>query len=92
MEKTLRREDTCLITSLYDPQKANFIVWWLLYNRKDEVIIRNHLLFLNTLSQSFTPDNPYPFIPQYEDESEEGDKISEWIVPIKDVEMFLVDS
>ena len=91
LERTLRREDSCLITSSYDPQKANFIVWWLLYNHKDELIIRNHLLFLNTLLQSFTPDNPYSFIPKYESENEDGDKISEWIVPMKDIEMFLAE-
>jgi hypothetical protein len=47
------------------------------------------LLFLNTLLESFTPDNPYSFIPEYESENEDGDKISEWIVPVKDIEAFL---
>jgi hypothetical protein len=49
------------------------------------------LLFLNTLSQSFTPDNPYSIIPKYESENEDGDKISEWIVPMKDIEAFLAE-
>jgi hypothetical protein len=91
LERALRKEDSCLITSMYDPQKANFIVWWLLYIRENKVIVQNHLLFLNTLSESFTPDNPYRFIPKYESENEDGDKISEWIVPIEDIEAFLAE-
>jgi hypothetical protein len=91
LERALKHKDSCLITSLYDPQTANFIWWWILYNHNDKVIIQNQGLLLDTLSRPFTPDAPYSFIPRYESESEEGEKYSEWVVPIRDIEVFLAE-
>jgi len=87
--KLLQKEDSCLITSMHDPEKANFILLWLLYSREEQVILRNQLLFMKTLSRPFTPDDPYPFIPKYESKNEVGHEISEWILPLSDFEEFL---
>lgn len=88
LERALQREDSCLITSVYDPSMANFIVWWLLYSREDEIVIQNHLLFMDSLSKPFTPQNPYSFIPRYEMENDEGEQISEWKIRVDDIAAF----
>src|SRR5215218_8388097 len=73
LERALLGKDTCLITSMYDPANANFIFWWLLYNEGEKVKVRNHLLFLNSLSEPLRAERPYSSIPEYHKKAEEGE-------------------
>jgi len=79
---------SCLVTSMYNPDVANFIVWWPMYLCGDKVFIQNHLLFMNDLKQPFQEHNLYEHIPAREIYSIEGDKISEWSLDIRDIAMF----
>lgn len=80
---------SCLITSLSDPDNANFIVWWLLYKEHDLVFVQNQLLFLNTIDGGFDPWNPYSHIPPRDVQSEEGVMVSEWIITVNEIIFFM---
>ncbi len=86
---TMTAFNSCLITSMYDPSLANFIYWWPMYRRDETVYLQNHILFLTDLFAPFDPQNPFRFVPEREVISENGEKISEWSVPITDLESFL---
>jgi len=75
---------------MYDPANANFIFWWLLYNDGEKVKVRNHLLFLNSLSEPLRPERPYSSIPEYDKKGEERETISEWSVSLADIRSFLI--
>ena len=80
---------SCLITSMYDPKLAEFILWWPLYREGNIIFIQNHILFMNEISGEFDPWNLQPFIPPHETYTEEGECISEWEVTIEDLESFI---
>ena len=61
----LGRKTSCLITSMYDPKIANFIIVWTLYREGTKILVHNNLLFLEDIHGEFDPDNPYIHIPQY---------------------------
>ena len=86
-----KKKNTCLITSMYNPKQANYIFWWILYlnKTKDLVYIQNHILFLNELKSEFSEKNIYQYIPQRETTTDDGEKISEWIVGINDIKDFI---
>ena len=80
---------TCLITAISNPEQSNFINWWLLYPVGVEIYLRNHILFLADLRESFDPYNPSQFIPKREVFNEDGELISEWSVSFDEIRSFL---
>jgi hypothetical protein len=75
---------SCLITSITDPATANFLFWWPMYLVGQNVYFRNHILFLADITSSFDPTNPYPHIPDRSVTNEDGERISEWVIPFSD--------
>jgi hypothetical protein len=84
-----KESPSCLITTMYDPVIANFIWWWPMYREAEEILVQNHLLLLTELKERFDPNNPYRFISEYGNRSEDGEPISEWKVSIGDISTFL---
>lgn len=82
---------SCLITSMYNPQYANFIFWWILYKEDQIVHIQNHVLFLETISEGFKIENIHSYIPEREIYTEDGETISEWSIDIKEIKDFITD-
>lgn len=80
---------SCMVTSMYDPATANFIIWWPMYRVGDTVFIQNQILFLDSLSSPFNPNDPFSSIPERRTINEDGEEISEWSVLVKDLESFL---
>jgi hypothetical protein len=76
---------SCLITSITDPANANFIFWWPMYLVDQNVHFQNHALFFSDIEGSFDPDDPYRHVPQRSVTNEQGERISEWIIPFNDV-------
>src|SRR5260221_459679 len=72
-----------LITSMYDPLKANFITWWPIYRIGDLGYIRNQLLFLDRLDTPFDPTIAHEYVRERQIVSDDGQKISEWQVSIQ---------
>ncbi|AFZ25444.1 hypothetical protein Cylst_3291 [Cylindrospermum stagnale PCC 7417] len=81
--------NSCLITSMYNPQEANFIVWWLFYRDAKNVHIQNQVLFLQDLVEPFNIQKMYDYIPKRKQYNDEGESISEWKTNILSLESFL---
>ena len=91
LDRTISGEKkSCLITSMYDPEHANFIFWWLLYREGQKVIVQNQILFLNDKKLIFNPTKPCKNINDRESISEDGLPISEWELSISDIDRFVV--
>ncbi len=79
-----------LMVSMYDPQKANFLVAWPLYKIGSSVYVQNNLIFMNTLRRPFNEQRIYDFVPQRETISEDtGEPISEWQLSLDDLKTWL---
>lgn len=85
-------KQSCLITSLSDPQKANFITWWPIYQVKGTLHFQNQNLFLNQLRGSFNYRMPYRHVPRRVTVTESGETISEWVLPIDAIRQFFAES
>ena len=60
LERVVGGEDrSCLITSLTNPKRANFITWWPIYRKGDSLYFQNQCFFLEKLKTDFDPDDPY---------------------------------
>ncbi|MDA4848908.1 hypothetical protein [Hoeflea poritis] len=77
---------SAIITNMYDPSIANFIIWWPIYAIGEKVHFQNQVLLLAELEKTFDESDPYKSIPKRETISEDGEKISEWIIGISEVE------
>ncbi len=82
-------EKSCLITSMDDPNIANFIFWWPIYREGNRVFIQNQVLFLDDERISFNPIDPFASIKDRETLTESGLPISEWEFALIDLEQFL---
>lgn len=83
---------SCLITSMFDPNKANFIFLWSLYLYPNIIYIHNQILFLEQLNKPFDESCIYNSIRDREIMDEEGNQISEWHIQIDDLQTFISDS
>ncbi|WP_254511740.1 hypothetical protein [Anatilimnocola floriformis] len=83
------RLDACLITSLSIPEHANFHTWWPMYVSGADVIFQNQLLFVDQLPGRFDPDHPYLSLSAFQSHNDEGERISEWRVPMGALETWL---
>lgn len=81
-------DKSCLVTSMYNPLMANFIVWWPMYLHEGKVYIQNHLLFMSELKQPFEEPKLYEYIHTRETYSIDGDKVSEWSLDMRDIAIF----
>jgi hypothetical protein len=81
--------ESCLITSIYDPSHSIFLFWWSLFRLENTVIFQNQLLFVKDLKGLFDPSNPYQHIKKREIADDEGRQISEWEISITEIELFL---
>ena len=79
---------SCLITSMDDPTTAKYITWRPMYRVRDTIYVQDHMLFLDSLPIPFDVENPFKSVPPRKTVNEEGEQISEWSVPLSDVEVF----
>ena len=78
-----------LITSMDDPAIAKRIFWRPMYRIGDMVYIQHQILFLDMLPTRFDEENPFKFVKERETVNENGEKISEWFVSVREMEVFL---
>ena len=79
---------SCLITSMRDPQTANFIQWWPLYRVVDDVYLQNQILLLDQIHGAFVPSEPYAHVPERRTVNADGERISEWHIRVEDLQEF----
>jgi len=82
-------DKSCLITSMRDLAVSDFINWWMLYRVGDDVVFQNQVLLATEVENSMIGDAIYGLIPVRETHTDDGQKISEWVVPLRDIDAFL---
>ncbi len=93
LHRTVRNvSPSCLIIAMFDPATANFIYSWEMWRQGHEIIFHVGTIFLEEHREHFDPNNPYGFIPEYSNMTEDGEKGSEWRVPVDEISTFLEQS
>jgi hypothetical protein len=80
---------SCLITSIGRPGVAIGLWWWTLFRSNDSVRAQHAMCLFQSLQAPFVPLDPYVAIPPRKVMTEEGDPISEWIIPVVDIAQFV---
>ena len=83
------QERSALITSFVQPPLSRHLVWWPMFRDCETVHVRQQLLFFDQLAQPFSVEDPWDFIGERIHSSSDGSKISEWTLPIEDMEAYL---
>jgi hypothetical protein len=79
-----------LITWYVNPKESTNLQWWALYRAEGGIVhVQNHLPWYDNLGREFSVDEASSFLDERITISEEGLSISEWHVPIRDIEAFL---
>lgn len=89
---TTGSEVSCLLTSIGDPQCSTMVFWWPLYRTGDTIRVQNAIRFFEHLDAPFDPGNPFASVPERQEISEDGERISEWTISVQDVQDFLRES
>ena len=80
--------ESAFFVRVYDPLVANFLEWWPMYPEGQFVYVQNHLLFLDQLDGPLDILDPWRYIPPRSTKDEDGEKISEWVVSMKEMDDF----
>lgn len=79
---------SALITSMVNPENGSHIFWWPMYRIGKNVFFQNHILFFDQLASPFDESNPFIHVPQRMILNEDGERISEWVLPINELKIF----
>jgi hypothetical protein len=71
-------KDACFITSISNPENANFIRTWACYQNAGKLVFQEVLLFMDEMSVPFNLSEPHLNVQPYESVTEDGEQISEW--------------
>lgn len=82
-------EVSCLLTSVSNPEEAEFFTAWPLYRSGDDVYVQNQLIFVDELGHDFDPDAPWESVGPHASVDEDGNRISEWRLDRADIEGFI---
>ena len=83
------RDKGALIISIHDPANA-FRVWtWTMWKKDDQVLFQNRLLFMLEGSRTSNPACVSEYIGEYQSHDQDGDRISEWTLPIAAIRNFV---
>jgi|SRR5579885_106402 hypothetical protein len=78
-----------LIVSYYDPKAASNMEIWRVYRDGEWAHFQNQLLWCSSLPDDFEVSEISRYIGERSLTAESGDRISEWDVPLRDIELFL---
>lgn len=78
-----------LITSMVNPDHANFIGSWSIYLDGNIVHFQNNYMAFDQLDSPFDENNPYLSISDREICNEDGEDISEWSIDLETITSFL---
>ncbi len=79
-----------LITWYVNPKKSPNLQWWALYRGEGGVVhIQNHLPWYENFGREFSVAEASIFLNDRVTMSDDGHAISEWHVPISDIDVFL---
>ena len=79
-----KKKHSVLITSMHEPESLNFISAWIIYYDGEISYVQNKIIFVDDFPE-FDTSKINEYVNKREVLSEDGFKISEWIVKTKDV-------
>lgn len=77
-----------LLTVAMDPSRANWMRGYVLYKFGPEVRVQERMFILDELREQFNLSDPSASVGDYESVNEDGMRISQWVVPMRDIEQF----
>ena len=80
---------SCLITSIADPSQTQLLFWWPLYREGNYIYLQNGILFFAQSQLPFDPDDPFASVPPRTMIDDDGRRILEWKLNVRDLEAFL---
>ncbi len=80
--RRLRRGLTsCFVISVHPPDIAQYIECWLVWRLESEYRVQNQCMFFDVVGQ-VDPADPYDAIWPYSNQTEDGERISDWGLPL----------
>jgi hypothetical protein len=91
LERIKTHDTSCLVTSVQNPYKRFFIVWWPLYKVGGNIFIQNELImgddYVKFIGRGlFISSTCYDFITPRITKTPQGDNVSEWVVAAPECE------
>ena len=91
LERIKTHDASVLITAMNDLNKRAQVNWWVLYKEGDKIYIQEQMLIDEVFEkelhqQPFNKETCYNFIDPRETVTEEGHKISDWVIDLSDLE------
>ena len=78
-----------LITWYVNPKESSNLQWWALYRGEAETVhVQNHLPLYDNFDREFSVAEATSFLRSRMTENEDGNAISEWDVPLGEVQLF----
>lgn len=90
--RLLTHKTSCFVVAIHDPKIRPYINWWLLYKVGNKIYIQNQMIIGEIYEDQigdkiFTLQTCYDFIPERGGRyDEDGNKISEWVTELPEVE------
>ena len=81
---------SALVTAIYDPGNANFLMWWVMYRDDGEIVFRNHILLMEHLPRPLDLNDLYSFVPERDRNRDSEYPVSEWVVPLESIANFTI--
>jgi len=79
-----------LMTQYLDPAESLNLEWWALYRGEGDVVyVQNHLRFCDQLGKGFSVAEASKFLEDRITVDEDGNRISEWVVPFSEIRLFV---
>ena len=92
LARALKGKSSALVTDMRTPTQSSHLVWWPFWRINGELVFHNQLLFFEQhkiQGPHIEIDYLCQFVGEREPYNDNGIPISEWIVPVSDVEEFL---
>ena len=83
---------SALVTDMQTPDQSSHLVWWPVWKSSNELVFQNQLFFFAQYKingSCIEVEQLYGLIGEHMSHDEEGVPLSEWRVPVSDVEEFL---
>lgn len=90
--RALDEKPSALITDMATPAQSSHLIWWPMWRIKSEVVFHNQLLFFKQhgIEESQTDvERLYGVIGERMSHNNDGTALSEWIVPVSEVQTSL---
>jgi hypothetical protein len=92
LRRVLDGKSAALITDMRTPVQSSHLVWWPMWKIDDDIVFHNQLLFFEARKikgPDVDVESLYSFVGEHHSHNVEGTPVSEWKVPVSDIEIFL---